>query len=104
MDWGSEFWHPKRTWEEEKKGPAQQDLNGWDVQRVCRWLDELQLGQYNGAFETHEIDGPALLEFQGFTKGGPESVKLLLGMLDGKLCITTLGHQLRLIRALRVLV
>eukprot|EP00808_Paulinella_micropora_P026015 g69024.t1 len=88
----------------ERKGPAQQDLNHWDVERVGRWLDELTLGLHKQSFQEHEIDGPALLEMQGFTKAGPDSLKLLLGMLEIDLGMKLLGHRLRLVRALRVFV
>ena len=55
-----------------------QEVRGWDVKGVGRWLRSKGLGQYCGSFEAHHVDGRVLSE-------------LTLEELRDELKITSLG-------------
>ncbi|KAL6431277.1 hypothetical protein ACFW04_007148 [Cataglyphis niger] len=66
--------------------PARDQVTTWDVQEVCTWLENLQLGEYADRFVSHDIRGRELLT---------------LARRDLKeLGITKVGHVKRILQAI----
>lgn len=65
---------------------ARDQVTTWDVQEVCTWLENLQLGEYAEKFMSHDIRGRELLT---------------LARRDLKeLGITKVGHVKRILQAI----